>query len=110
VLWFGGFSTDSDIQLGLLSFFESLTEEVFFRGILLLYLWKKTTLPIAYITCLGAFILHHPQHFQTLFLIPTIVQSVLTAEIARRSKNVIGSWMLHGVNRLATIAIFPLIV
>jgi membrane protease YdiL (CAAX protease family) len=110
VVWIGGFSNEGNIYLGILSFFESLTEEVYFRGVLLLYLWKKTNLPIAYATSLSSFVLVHPQHFISLFLVSTIIQGILTSEIARRSKNIMGSWLLHGINRLASIALFPFIL
>jgi len=94
---------------GFLSFFESFTEEFFFRGILFLYLYKQTNLPIAYLTSTLSFILMHPQHFFTLFLLITLVQAILTTEIARRSENILGSWMLHGTNRLLWLIFFPLI-
>ena len=51
----------------------------------------------------------HPQHIQNYsnpFLISTIVQGFLTIEIARRSDNITGAWLLHGINRLFIIAIF----
>ena len=99
----------ASIVTGFLSFFESFTEEFFFRGILFLYLYKQTNLPIAYVTSTLSFILMHPQHFFTWFLLITIVQAILTIEVARRSENILGSWLIHGTNRLLWLTIFPLI-
>jgi membrane protease YdiL (CAAX protease family) len=110
VYWMNGISNTVHLFNGILSFFESITEEIYFRGVLLLYLWKKTNLPVAYGTALGSFVLSHPQHFISLFLISTIVQAILTAEIARRSKNIIGSWFVHGCNRFASIVLFPFLL
>lgn len=98
-----------NLELGITSFIESFTEEFFFRGILFLYLMSKTNLKIAYITSLSSFILMHPQNFSNLFIISTVVQGFLTTEISRRSKNLTGSWILHGTNRFFSIIILPLI-
>jgi len=102
-------NTIINLELGITSFIESFTEEFFFRGILFLYLMSKTNQKIAYITSLSSFILMHPQNFSNLFIISTVVQGFLTTEISRRSKNLTGSWVLHGTNRFFSIVILPLI-
>ena len=81
-------------------FFEAATEEFFFRGFLLLYLLSKTTSKVASLTSVLAFVLAHPQHFLTLHLIPLVLQGVLLALIAYRTKNIIGTWLSHGLNRV----------
>lgn len=105
----GGFLI-ANFPLGIISFFESFTEEFFFRGILFLYLIDKTNLKIAYITSLGSFILTHPQNFTNPFIISTIVQGIITLEICRRSGNLTGAWFVHGANRFFSIALYPLLI
>ena len=80
-------------------FFEAITEEFFFRGFLLIYLLRKTSPKAAYLTSVLAFVLAHPQHFLTLHLIPLILQGVLLALVAYKTKNIIGTWLSHGLNR-----------
>ena len=99
-----------DVIAGLISFFEAFTEEFFFRGILFIYLLQRTNLKIAYITSLASFILVHPQHLFSIFIIGTIVQGILTIEICRRSDNLLGAWLLHGANRLFAIALLPFLL
>jgi membrane protease YdiL (CAAX protease family) len=67
-----------NFSLGIVSFFESFSEEFFFRGILFLYLMSKTNLKIAFITSFFSFILMHPQNFTNLFIISTIIQGLIT--------------------------------
>jgi len=99
---------DIDFSLGVISFFESFTEEFFFRGVLFLFLMIKTNLKIAYVTSLSSFILMHPQNFTNLFIISTLVQGLITLEICRRSRNLAGGWIVHGTNRFFSIVIYPL--
>lgn len=80
-------------------FFESFTEEFFFRGFLFIYLISKTNTKVAYATSILGFILIHPQHFTRLFLISTIAQSILLTVVAHKTKNMIGPWISHGLNR-----------
>lgn len=113
VKYYGGVTFDADMMGGIISFLESFTEEFFFRGILFIFLLSRTNLKIAYITSLASFILMHPQHLQSysnLFFISTIVQGMLTLEIVRRSNNITGSWLLHGINRFFGLVIIPLIL
>ncbi|MBL7160407.1 MAG: CPBP family intramembrane metalloprotease [Candidatus Aenigmarchaeota archaeon] len=91
--------TQWDLAFRSIMFFESFTEEFFFRGFLLLYLMKKTTPKIAYSTSVLGFVLIHPQHFNSLFLISTIAQGLLLAWVAGKTKNIIGPWIAHGANR-----------
>ena len=98
---------DGNFSLGVVSFVESFTEEFFFRGVLFLFLMSRTNLKIAYVTSLASFVLTHPQNFTNPFIISTIVQGFLTIEICRRSKNLVGAWVLHGTNRFFSIAIMP---
>ncbi len=102
-----GGTLDGNFSLGVVSFVESFTEEFFFRGILFLFLMSRTNLKIAYVTSLASFVLMHPQNFTNPFIISTIVQGFLTIEICRRSKNLVGAWVLHGTNRFFSIAIMP---
>ena len=110
IQYVNGVALDADVLTGTISFFEAFTEEFFFRGILFIFLLNRTNLKIAYITSLASFVLVHPQHLTTIFLIATIVQGVLTIEICRRSDNLIGAWILHGINRFFIIAIFPFLL
>jgi membrane protease YdiL (CAAX protease family) len=97
-----------DFSLGVISFFESFTEEFFFRGVLFLFLMSKTNLKVAYVTSLSSFILMHPQNFSNLFIISTLVQGLITLEICRRSRNLAGACIVHGANRFFSIVIYPL--
>ena len=113
IKYFNGTFYDADVLGGTISFFEAFSEEFFFRGILFIFLLSRTNLKIAYITSLASFILMHPQHLENytnLFFITTIIQGVLTIEIARRSENIIGAWLLHGINRFFVIVIIPLLL
>jgi membrane protease YdiL (CAAX protease family) len=102
--------SDPYIPLGAVSFIESFTEEFFFRGILFLFLLPRTNLPVAYITSLSCFVLMHPQNITNPFIFSTILQGFLTLEICRRSKNLIGAWVLHGTNRFFSIVILPFLM
>ena len=97
------------LEVGVVSFIESFTEEFFFRGILFLLLMMRTNFTVAYITSLSSFILMHPQNLADLFIISTIAQGILTLEICRRTKNLAGAWVLHGTNRFFSIIILPFI-
>ena len=110
IQYVNGVFLDVDLLTGTISFFEAFTEEFFFRGILFIFLLNRTNLKIAYFTSLASFVLVHPQHFATIFIIGTIVQGILTIEICRRSDNLIGAWLLHGINRFFIIAIVPLLL
>jgi membrane protease YdiL (CAAX protease family) len=110
IQFFIGITWDADLIAGAISFFEAFTEEFFFRGLLFIFLLKKTDLKIAYVTSLASFILIHPQNLTTLLIVPTIVQGIIALEIARRSYNIIGSWMVHGSNRFFELVILPLFV
>ena len=107
ILYAQGIHWNSDIFTGIVSFFEAFSEEFFFRGILFVFLIKKTTLKIAYVTSLASFILMHPQNLFTLYSLSTILQGVLTVEIVRRSQNIIGAWFLHGANRFFQLVLLP---
>jgi len=89
-----------DLAFRTIMFFEAFTEEFFFRGFLFLYLLTKTNRKVAYATSILGFILIHPQHFTSLFLISTIAQGVLLTIVADKTKNIIGPWVSHGLNRL----------
>ena len=102
-----GGTLDANFPIGVVSFVESFTEEFFFRGILFIFLLSKTNLKIAYVTSLASFVLMHPQNFTNPFIVSTIVQGFLTIEICRRSKNLVGAWLLHGANRFFSIVILP---
>ena len=91
----------------ILSFFESFTEEFFFRGILFLYLWKFVDIRIAYITSIASFVLMHPQYFWGLGMVTGIVQGILTTIIVHKSKNLAGAWVLHGASRIFAMSFLP---
>jgi membrane protease YdiL (CAAX protease family) len=93
-------SSQFDTVFRTIMFFEAFTEEFFFRGFLFLYLVKKTSLRVGYATSIVGFVLMHPQHFTSLFLISTIAQAVLLTVVADKTKNIIGPWISHGANRL----------
>jgi membrane protease YdiL (CAAX protease family) len=103
-----GMAGSVELTAGTMSFFEAFTEEFFFRGILFIFLFQRTTLKIAYATSLMSFILMHPQNLTTVFIGVTIIQGFLTVEIARKSHNIVGSWLLHGSNRFVELVILPL--
>ena len=102
-------SIEPNIEVGVVSFIESFTEEFFFRGILFLLLIKRTNFTIGYITSLTSFTLMHPQNITNPFIITTLIQGILTLEICRRTKNLAGAWVLHGTNRFFSIVILPFI-
>jgi len=102
-----GIEQNPDVVLAVISFIESFSEEFFFRGLLFLYLAKKTNLPIAYITSFLSFILMHPQHLNNLFILSTIIQAIITLHICQKTKNIAGAWLIHGSNRILSIAILP---
>jgi membrane protease YdiL (CAAX protease family) len=81
-------------------FFDAFNEEFLFRGVLLLYLWKITDLKIAYATSVLAFILAHPQNFTSLYLISTAAQGILLGIVTYKTKNLVGPWISHGLNRV----------
>lgn len=108
--FFMGFSSgEPQLELGVVSFVESFTEEFFFRGVLFLLLISRTNFKVAYITSLTSFVLLHPQNFTNPFIITTIAQGLLTLEICRRTKNLAGAWVLHGTNRFFSIVLLPFI-
>lgn len=93
-------TTQFDAVFRTVMFFEAFTEEFFFRGFLFLYLLTKTNLKVAYATSIVGFILIHPQNFTSLFIASTMAQSVLNTIIAHKTRNIIGPWISHGMNRL----------
>jgi len=81
-------------------FLDAFNEEFLFRGVLILYLWKITDIKVAYATSIVSYIIVHPQHYASLFMISTIAQGILLAIIAHKTKNIIGPWISHGLNRV----------
>ena len=96
-----GWGQEGNVSLywNIVMFFDAFNEEFLFRGVLLLYLWKITDIKVAYATSIIAFILAHPQHFTSLFMISTAAQGILLAIITSKTKNIIGPWISHGLNR-----------
>ncbi len=90
----------TDIFWNIIMFFEAFNEEFLFRGVLFLYLWKLTDIKVAYTTSILAFILAHPGHFTQLFILSTIAQGILLAIVTHKTKNIIGPWISHGLNRV----------
>jgi membrane protease YdiL (CAAX protease family) len=110
IQYFYGVTWSADAVAGSISFFEAFTEEFFFRGILFIFLLRKTNMKIAYVTSLASFTLMHPQNLTTFFIVGTVVQGILTLEIARRSQNIMGAWVLHGSNRFFSLVLLPLLI
>jgi membrane protease YdiL (CAAX protease family) len=107
IQYYLGMDSIAELIPGVVSFFEAFTEEFFFRGILFMFLLQKSTMKIAYVTSLASFTLMHPQNLETIFIIGTIIQGILTLEITRRSHNILGAWMLHGSNRFFELVLLP---
>jgi membrane protease YdiL (CAAX protease family) len=110
VYFYQGFSSGIDVFFGVVSFFESFSEEFFFRGILFLLLIHFFRFEIVFIVSLFSFILVHPHHLSNVFIFVTIIQGLLTLEIVRRSKNLTGAWLLHGMNRLFSLLVIPFLM
>jgi membrane protease YdiL (CAAX protease family) len=98
-----------DLAFRVIMFFESFTEEFFFRGFLFLYLLTKTSTRTAFATSVLGFILVHPQHFTNLFLVSTAAQGILLTIVAQKTRNILGPWIGHGLNRFLPILIKNLI-
>lgn len=94
------FTETMNVLQAAILFFDAFNEEFFFRGILFLYVLKKTNVPVAYLTSIIGFILVHPQHFTSLFLLSTSTQAILLTIVADKTKNIAGPWISHGLNRI----------
>ncbi|MBN2603828.1 MAG: CPBP family intramembrane metalloprotease [Candidatus Thermoplasmatota archaeon] len=100
IINYSGSIGDISIFNGSIYFVESITEEILFRGILFLFLFNRLkNIYVAYTTSLLCFIFMHTQYFESISIVPTIIQGILTTEIVRRSNNLLGAWVLHGFNR-----------
>jgi membrane protease YdiL (CAAX protease family) len=97
ILW--GYQGNDSIYWNLIMFFDAFNEEILFRGVLLLYIGKITNIKVGFSTSVIAFVLAHPQHFDQLFLISTIIQGLLLGLVTYKTKNIIGPWISHGLNR-----------
>ena len=95
-----GTKVNISLPWNIVMFFDAFNEEFLFRGVLLLYMYKITNIRVAYATSILAFVLAHPQHFSSLFLISTIIQGVMLAIITYKTKNIVGPWISHGLNRV----------
>ncbi len=100
MLYGWGHAAPSSAYWNTIMFFDAFNEEFLFRGVLLLYLWKITDLKIAYATSVLAFILAHPQNFSSLYLISTAAQGILLGIVTYKTKNLVGPWISHGLNRV----------
>ena len=85
-------------------FLDAFNEEFFFRSLLFLYLWKITNAHVAATTSILAFILAHPQyyypHIQVGGFLQTSLQGILLTFVTYKTKNVVGPWISHGLNRV----------
>lgn len=104
-----GTGTPAPMWLTTIMFFEAFTEEFFFRGILFLYLWEKTDPRIAAFTSIATFTLVHPQYMVSIQMMGPIIQGILTVIIVWKSKNIIGAWLLHGINRIFGLGVLRFI-
>jgi len=107
LVYLSGNSVQGALDAGVISFFESFTEEFYFRGLLFLVLIAYIDVRVAYVVSITSFVLVHPQHLTSFFILSTIVQGILTLEIVRRSNNLVGAWLLHGANRIFLLLILP---
>ena len=98
-------ATGVDLIWSTITFFESFTEEFYFRGVLILYLMRKTNIRVAYLTSVVSFVLIHPQHFTRLFILATAAQGILMGIVAYRTRNIVGPWIGHGLNRIVPIMV-----
>ncbi len=100
------------IQL-LFLFLDAFNEEFYFRGVLLLYLWRITNIKIAYSTATIAFILAHPQYLTlntiSWQLLTTALQGSLLGLVTYKTKNIIGPWISHGLNRILFVLLKALL-
>jgi membrane protease YdiL (CAAX protease family) len=97
ILW-GNKGYDS-IFWNIIMFFDAFNEELLFRGVIILYVGRITNIKVGFSTSLVAFILAHPQYINQLFLISTIIQGFLLGYVTYKTKNIIGPWISHGLNR-----------
>jgi membrane protease YdiL (CAAX protease family) len=95
-----GQTESPSVYWNIIMFFDAFNEEFLFRGVLLLYLWKITDLKIAYTTSVLAFILAHPQNFTSLYILSTAAQGILLGIVTYKTKNLVGPWISHGLNRV----------
>ncbi len=89
----------TSLYWNIIMFFDAFNEEFLYRGFFFLYLWKITDVRVAYLTSNLAFILTHPQHFYSLFMISTVTQGILLTVVTHKTKNIVGPWVSHGLNR-----------
>ena len=104
-----GITANVVVDSNIVMFFEAFNEEFLFRGVLFLYLWKITDIRIAYATSIIGFILIHPQHFESFFIVSTTAQAILLAFVTHETKNIVGPWISHGLNRIVPNIIRALI-
>jgi len=55
---------------------------------------------VAYAPSILAFMLAHPQHCTSLFLICVAAQGILLGVVAHKTKNIIGPWISHRLNKV----------
>ena len=89
----------TSLYWNIVMFCDAFNEEFLYRGFFFLYIWKLTDIKIAYLTSNLAFILTHPQHFHSLFIVSTITQGLLLTRVTHKTKNILGPWISHGLNR-----------
>ena len=104
LVFYWGTKGHLSISWNTIMFFDAFNEEFLFRGVLLLYIWKITDIKIAYMTSISAFILAHSQYYSPTFmlgsLIGTIAQGLLLGIVTYKTKNIVGPWISHGLNRV----------
>jgi membrane protease YdiL (CAAX protease family) len=93
-------TTHVDVVSDTILFFDAFSEEFLFRGVLFLYLMTLVDWRVAFGTSVLAFIMVHPQNFNSLFILSTIAQGLLLTWVTFRTKNIIGTWISHGLNRI----------
>ncbi len=94
-------SSEWNTSTSIVLFLSAFNEEFLFRGVLLLYVTRISNLPSAYATSIIAFVLAHGQYLPyDAFILSTIVQAILLAVVVVTTKNIIGSWIGHGLTRI----------
>jgi len=107
----------TDFWNGGIYFFDAFNEEFLFRGILFMVLLSLTSLRAAWVTSIAGFALAHTRYYLAepslihyLPMLSVIVVAIITVEIARRSENIIGSWLIHGSSNFISVTFLPVIL
>ena len=111
-----GLMGGTDLLNGVIYFFDAFNEEFLCRGILFMVLLSFTSTKTAWVTSIAGFALGHTHYYLAepslshyLPMLSVIIVAIIAIEIARRSENILGSWLIHGSSNFLSIAVLPLI-